>query len=106
MSVNVNSSNFDTEVLGANEVVLADFYSDTCGPCRRMMPVLAELDDDYGSRMKLAKINVNSDAELAGRYNVQAVPTFIFFKNGKETSRIIGAVNKTEISSIIEDMTE
>ena len=104
MSVSVNNENFEAEVLSAKGIVLADFYSETCGPCKRMSPVLAELEDDYSSEIKLAKINVNSDGELAVKYEVQAVPTIIFFKNGKEASRIVGAVNKTEISSKIDEL--
>ena len=104
MAVRVNSENFEAEVLNTKGVVLADFYSDSCVPCKRMSPVLAELEEDYGNEIKLAKININFDGELAEKYEVQAVPTIIFFKNGEEVSRIIGAVKKAEISSVIDNL--
>ena len=104
MAVRVNNENFETEVLKTKGVVLADFYSDSCVPCKRMSPVLAELEEDYGNEIKLAKININFDGELAAEYEVQAVPTIIFFKDGEEVSRIIGAVKKSEISSVIDNL--
>lgn len=104
MAVRVNSENFEAEVLNTKGVVLADFYSDSCVPCKRMSPVLAELEEDYGDEIKLAKININFDGELAEKYEVQAVPTIIFFKDGEEASRIIGAVKKAEISSAIDNL--
>ncbi len=104
MSISVDNENFDSEVLKAKGIVLADFYSDTCGPCKRVSPVLAEIEEDYGDKIKLAKINVNLDAKLARKYVVGAVPTIVFFKNGEETGRIVGAANKSEYSSAIENM--
>lgn len=97
MAVRVNAENFDSEVLGAQRTVLADFYSDSCVPCKRMSPVLAELEETYPDTLKLVKININFDGELAEKYEVQAAPTLIFFKDGEEKSRLRGAVKKAEI---------
>lgn len=97
MAVRVNAENFDSEVLGAQEIVLADFYSDSCVPCKRMSPVLAELEETYPDTLKLVKININFDGELAEKYEVQAAPTLIFFKDGEEKARLRGAVKKAEI---------
>ena len=104
MAVSVDNENFDKEVLKTNGIVLADFYSETCGPCRRVSPVLAELEEDYGDKIKLAKINVNLDAKLARKYVVGAVPTIVFFKDGEESGRIVGAANKSQYSSVIDKM--
>lgn len=97
MAVRVNAENFDSEVLGAQGTVLADFYSDSCVPCKRMSPVLAELEETYPDTLMLVKININFDGELAEKYEVQAAPTLIFFKDGEEKSRLRGAVKKAEI---------
>lgn len=67
-------------MLEAEGLVLADFYSDSCIPCKRLSPVLAELEEAYGDALKVAKININFDLPLAEQYEVQAVPTLIFFK--------------------------
>ncbi len=104
MSVIVDNDNFDKEVLKTNGIVLADFYSDACRPCRSVSPVLAEIEEAYGDKIKLAKINVNLDAKLARKYVVGAVPTIVFFKNGEESGRIVGAADKSEYSSAIDKM--
>lgn len=99
VSVRVNSENFESEVLNAEGIILADFYSDSCVPCKRMSPVLAEIEESED--IKLVKININFDGELAEKYEVQAAPTLIFFKGGEEASRLRGAVKKSEITDVI-----
>ncbi len=102
MAQQVDSSEFG-KILQSGTAVLADFYSDTCAPCRRMAPVFSELEQEYGGRLRAVKVNVASDGDLAMRYDVDAVPTFILFKNGKESARIIGAVPKEELSAMIDN---
>lgn len=97
----VNSSELE-RLLQSEGTVLADFYSETCAPCRRMAPVFSELEQESGGRFKAVKINVASEGESAARYNVPAVPTFILFRNGKESARIIGAVPKEELREMVE----
>lgn len=99
MAQQVNSEEFSKVVRAGT--VLVDFYSDTCAPCRRMMPVLSELESEQSGRFTAVKVNVASDGELADRYGVDAVPTFVLFKNGEEKARIIGAVPKEELASMI-----
>ena len=96
MPQRVSKDNFQSEVLSADTLVLADFYSDSCIPCKRLSPVLFEL--------KIAKINVNFDSELASEYEVQAAPTLVFFKNGEEKERLRGAVKKSEIIEVTEKL--
>lgn len=104
MYVRVNAESFEAEVLNSKLPVLADFYSDSCVPCKRLSPVLAEIEEQYADRINIAKININFDAELAEKYEVRAAPTLIFFKDGQETERLIGAVKKSEITEIIEKL--
>ena len=89
-------------MLEAEGLVLADFYSDSCIPCKRLSPVLAELEEAYGDALKVAKINF--DLPLAEQYEVQAVPTLIFFKNGAEQDRRRGLVKKAELQEIIDSL--
>ena len=102
MPIRVNTESFDSEVLQSSGITAADFYSDSCVPCKRLSPVLAEIEEEQGDKVKLVKININFDAELAEKYGVMSVPTLIFFKDGEEVSRINGAVKKSEIVSEIE----
>ena len=102
MAQQVSSGDFSEILNGSKDgLILADFYSDTCMPCRRMMPVLSELESESNGKFTAVKVNVASDGDLADRYGVDAVPTFILFKNGEEKGRIVGAVPKDELSSMI-----
>lgn len=101
MALRVNSENFESEVLKSELPVLADFYSDSCVPCKRLSPLLAEVEEENAESLKVVKINVNFDTELAEKYEVQAAPTLILFKNGEEIDRLIGSVKKTEIIELI-----
>lgn len=103
MAVRVNGESFDTEVLSGG-AVLADFYSDSCVPCKRMSPVLAEIEEEYGGKVKLVKININFDADLAEKYDVQSVPTLVYYKDGAEVARQSGALKKSDIVAEIEKL--
>ncbi|EKC79671.1 thioredoxin, partial [human gut metagenome] len=92
----------ESTVIG--KLLLADFYSDSCIPCKRLSPVLFELEKEYEGKLKIAKINVNFDSELASEYEVQAAPTLVFFKNGEEKERLRGAVKKSEIIEVTEKL--
>lgn len=102
MAVRVSTDTFDEEVLNAGGAVIADFYSDSCVPCKRLSPVLAEIEEEQGDKVKLVKVNINFDPELAEKYGVMSVPTLVFFGDGEEKSRLTGAVKKSEIVSEIE----
>lgn len=102
MAARVSADNFEAEVLKADGIVLADFYSDSCVPCKRLSPVIAEIEEQFGDKAKFVKININFDAELAEKYEVQSVPTVVFFRNGEELSRLNGTVKKLDIISEIE----
>lgn len=103
MALRVNAENFSQEVLEYKGAVLVDFYSDSCVPCKRMSPVLSELENTYAGSLKIVKVNINFDAELAEKYEVQAAPTLVFFKDGAESDRLRGAVKKDEIIAVIEN---
>lgn len=104
MAVRVSGENFEAEVLKAEGAVVADFYSDSCIPCKRLSPVLADIEDELGDKIKLVKININFDAALAEKYGVMSVPTLLFIKDGEEKSRLTGAVKKADIISEIEKL--
>lgn len=104
MAARVNTENFEQEVLNSDKLVLTDFYSDSCIPCKRLSPVLSELEREYGDNLKVVKVNINFDSALMEKYEVQASPTIIFFKDGQEQSRLRGAVKKSEIVDEIEKL--
>ena len=100
MSVKATNDTFLSEISAG--LVMADFYSDSCVPCKRLSPVLAEIEEEQGDKVKLVKVNINFDPELAEKYGVMSVPTLVFFGDGEEKSRLTGAVKKSEIFSEIE----
>ena len=102
MAARVNKDEFEGKVLKSDIPVLVDFYSDSCVPCKRLSPVLFALEEEYAEKLKIVKININFDSELAEKYEVQAAPTLVFFKNGEEVSRLRGAVKQAEIKKVIE----
>ncbi|HOJ31554.1 MAG TPA: thioredoxin [bacterium] len=89
----LNDENFDA-VLKENSVVLVDFYADWCGPCRMMAPVVEEIATELEGKMVVAKLNVDENPDIAARFQIFSIPTFILFKNGKAEEKIIGAVGK------------
>lgn len=98
MAVKATNESFAQDI--AAGTVLADFYSDSCIPCKRMSPVLAEIEE-ANPDVKLVKLNINFSAETAAKYEVTSVPTLVFFKNGEEIKRISGAVKKAQIEEIL-----
>lgn len=99
----VTQDNFDEEVLSSEKPVLVEFFSDSCVPCKRMSPVLAELEEEYND-IKIVKLNINFGAETAKKYNVLSSPTFLLFKNGAELHRLKGVVPKDDIEDIFEEV--
>lgn len=98
MAVKSTNESFPQDI--AEGLVLADFYSDSCIPCKRMSPVLAELEEE-NPEVKLVKLNINFSAETAAKYEVASVPTLVFFRDGSEVQRISGAVRKAQIEEIL-----
>lgn len=101
MAARVNEENFEKEVLKSEIPVLVEFYSDSCIPCKRLSPILGDLEEEYEDKLKVVKVNVNFDEKIAQKYNVLASPTMILFKNGEEINRIRGLKKKNEIEEIL-----
>lgn len=99
----VTNDNFKEEVLQSDKPVLVEFFSDSCVPCKRMSPVLAEIEEEYGE-IKVVKLNVNFSADTAKEYAVMTSPTFLFFKGGAEVKRLKGVVPKDDLEDVIEEV--
>ena len=99
-AIHLTEENFNKEVLEAEETVLVDFWAPWCGPCRMVLPIIEELADSL-TDVKIGKINVDEEMELAGRYRVMTIPTLMEFKNGQPVETSIGAKSKAEILRMI-----
>ena len=93
----ITAANFENEVLRSDKPVLLDFYADWCGPCRMLSPVLHELAEENSSTLKVGKINVDEQQELAVRYGVMSIPTVVLFRGGKEDKRSVGFMPKAKL---------
>ena len=103
MLQSINNDNFESEALNSNVPVLLEFYSDSCIPCKRMSPILAELEEEH-TDMKVSKLNIKFGADTARKYNVMSSPTIVFFKNGEEVNRIKGVAKKADLEAVIKEI--
>ena len=97
MAERITAAQFREKVLDTPTPVLVDFYSDSCVPCKMLSPVLSQLESELDGKLTIYKVNSPYEQELTEKYEVQASPTLIFFKDGAEVSRIRGAVKKSDI---------
>jgi thioredoxin 1 len=90
MVVEITPDNFKSEVLQSDKPVIVDFWATWCGPCRMIGPVMESLATDLSNKAKVCKVNIENNMEIAKRYNINAIPAILFFKNGKEVNRLLG----------------
>lgn len=96
----LDEKNFENEVISNPETTLVDFYTDWCGPCQMLSPIIEEIANDKAN-YNIGKVNVDKNQNLAAKYNVMSIPTLIIFKNGKEHSRMIGVQSKEKLLSAL-----
>ena len=106
MAKRVGTAEFEAEVLKEKLPVIVEFYSDSCIPCKQLSPILGGIEDDYEDQVKVVKVNVNFDTDLAGKYQVMASPTILFFKDGREVDRIRGLVKRPELEDKVKTILE
>jgi len=101
MAVEINASNFE-EVLNTDKPVMIDFWAAWCGPCRMIAPIVDELTEEYKDKAVIAKVDVDSNQEIAMKYGVRNIPTILFIKNGEVVDKSVGAVPKNVLSDKID----
>jgi thioredoxin 1 len=100
----VGDSSFDAEVMQSEKPVLVDFWAPWCGPCKAIGPIIEELAGEFGDKVKFAKCNVDDNPVSPGKFGIKAIPTLIFFKQGKIVDQITGMVAKSKLEKSINGM--
>ena len=98
--ININGSNFEQEVMNSEKLVLLDFWAPWCGPCRRVVPLVEEIAEER-SDIKVGKVNVEEQPELARQFGVKSIPMLVVMKNGEVIKRSVGAKNKSAILAML-----
>ncbi|MDP9122216.1 MAG: thioredoxin [Acidobacteriota bacterium] len=98
----INEQTFESDVLHSEVPVLVDFWAPWCGPCRMVAPVLDQIAEEMDGKVRIAKLNVDENQQLAYQFQVMSIPTFILFKGGQMADRIMGAVGKSAFQTFID----
>ena len=99
---NVSDETFETEVLQSNVPVLVDYWAPWCGPCKMIAPILIEIAEEYGDRLKVAKLNIDENQATPAKYGIRGIPTLMLFKNGNIEATKVGQLSKAQLTAFID----
>ncbi len=102
--VNVTDQTFEMEVLKSDKPVIIDFWAEWCAPCKQIAPLIKDLADQYGDRVKIAKMDIDSNPRTPGQYGIRAIPTILSFKDGRVVEQLQGARPKADFQAAIEKL--
>jgi len=100
--ININENNFEEEVVKSSLPCLVDFWAEWCGPCKNLAPILEEISDELKEKVKIGKINIDDNQELAAKFSIRSIPTMILFKDGNNIDTKVGLPPKKELLDWIE----
>ena len=99
--ITITRENFEAEVLKSDLPVLVDFWAPWCGPCRMLAPTVAQIAEEYEGKIKVGKVNVDDEGELAAQFGIASIPTVLVFKNGEVTDTSVGVKTKTQLVAMV-----
>ncbi len=98
----VSDASFETDVLKADKPVLVDFWAEWCGPCKMIGPVLEEIAGSYTDKLKIAKLNVDENHDVAAKYGIRSIPSLLLFKDGQVVATKVGALSKSQLTAFLD----
>lgn len=102
--VEISDQSFEADVLQSDQPAVVDFWAEWCAPCRQIAPILKELADEFGDRVKIVKLNVDESPQTAGTYDVRAIPTVLAFQGGQVVAQLQGVRPKADFQEMIEKL--
>ncbi len=100
--VHVTDESFEQEVLGSDTPVLVDYWAEWCGPCKSIAPILNEIANEYGAKIRVAKLNIDENPTTPPKYGIRGIPTLMLFKGGNVEATKVGAVSKSQLAAFID----
>ena len=104
MALEFTDANYKEEVLDSDQPVLVDFWAEWCGPCKMIAPIVEEIAGDYAGKVKVGKVNVDFNNQVAMQYGIRGIPALLVFKGGSVANQIVGAVPKNNITQILDEV--
>ncbi len=105
-TLELTKENFQSEVIDASVPALVDFWATWCGPCRAIAPLVEELAEQYDGKLKVGKVDVDAQQQLAAEFGIRSIPTLLLFKDGKMAEQIVGAVPKRQLEDKVQEILE
>ena len=99
----LNTDNFETEVMNCDVPVLVDFWAPWCGPCKMIGPIVEELATEFGDKAKITKVNVDNNQDLAAKFGIRGIPTVMLFKGGEAVNSFVGLKSKEDLAGALND---
>ncbi|MEK0411618.1 MAG: thioredoxin 1 [Pseudomonadota bacterium] len=100
--IHLSDATFETEVLQSTIPVLVDYWAEWCGPCKMIAPILDEISKDYDGKLKIAKLNIDENAQTPAKFGIRGIPTLMIFKNGNVEATKVGALSKSQLTTFID----
>jgi thioredoxin 1 len=95
--IHITSENWKSDVIESTTTVLVDFWAEWCGPCKMIAPILDDLSTELAGQLKIAKVNIDNNREIAAQFNIKSIPTLLIFKGGQVKGQIVGAMGKSQL---------